>query len=245
MASPAASPNHVQAENERSFKLLQEYLQQARSGDLRSPAARAAYHFAFYVREGDAHAVGETADGTAAAARETTTSRSSSFAGAGAGNGSGGERLKRVAVSLPPPQRHSEASLRLSGTSRKAIRKLLAAVGLEHAWPRRGEASSGGSAGETAGDPCGYDSDDEAGALSLSAFLPDAAEQLRQVRAERETMGTGRRPGINCAWTHTCTQVEFETYYATTDRWPAAAMQPWSGGRGKTGPREERVEGSP
>ncbi len=44
----------TQAENERSFKLLQEYLRQAREGGRDLPTARVAYRFCFYVR-GDYH----------------------------------------------------------------------------------------------------------------------------------------------------------------------------------------------
>ena len=41
----------MQDENERSFKLLQEYLEQAKSVDPRSPAARTAFAFSFYLRK--------------------------------------------------------------------------------------------------------------------------------------------------------------------------------------------------
>ncbi|KXZ55614.1 hypothetical protein GPECTOR_2g1164 [Gonium pectorale] len=40
-----------QERNERSFKLLQEYIALARGGDPRSPAARLPYRFVFYMRE--------------------------------------------------------------------------------------------------------------------------------------------------------------------------------------------------
>ncbi|KAG2501564.1 hypothetical protein HYH03_000071 [Edaphochlamys debaryana] len=41
----------AKAENERSFKLLQEYTALAKGGDPRSPAARVPYRFVFYLRE--------------------------------------------------------------------------------------------------------------------------------------------------------------------------------------------------
>lgn len=40
-------------QNERSFKLLQDYLHLARTGDGRSPASRVLYRFTFYIRQSD------------------------------------------------------------------------------------------------------------------------------------------------------------------------------------------------
>ncbi|KAG1671622.1 hypothetical protein FOA52_006853 [Chlamydomonas sp. UWO 241] len=82
-----------------------------------------------------------------------------------------------VRVSLPPPQRHSEASERLSATTRKALRKLFAAVGL---------AGNGSGSGGAAGGLQFDDDDDDAGPLSLAAFLPGATEALRQAEAARD-----------------------------------------------------------
>lgn len=47
----SSGPTCAQEENERSFKLLTEYLQLAHGGEARSVAARLPYRFVFYLRD--------------------------------------------------------------------------------------------------------------------------------------------------------------------------------------------------
>jgi hypothetical protein len=67
----------------------QEYIQLARSGDARGPAARLPYHFVFYLQGG---AGGEAAAARPHVAAEPQRPSSSTLPG-----------LTRVALSLPPP----------------------------------------------------------------------------------------------------------------------------------------------
>ncbi|PNH01906.1 hypothetical protein TSOC_012164 [Tetrabaena socialis] len=88
----------------------------------------------------------------------------------GGGEGGGGSMeltgLYRVAVTLPPPAIGAAGAEELPAPTRKALTKLLAACGL--ATSGRDSAAEGGAEAAAA-----------CGALSLSAFLPEAVEELR------------------------------------------------------------------
>lgn len=92
----------LQATNERSFKLLQEYLTTAQEGS-HSPSRH--FRFEFYLRPSQQ----ETS--LPASAPDTSC-------------------LKKVEVALPPPRQAFGAGGDISGSTKKALGKLLAACGL-------------------------------------------------------------------------------------------------------------------
>lgn len=99
-------PVYCQAENERSFKLLQEYIHQARSGDARSPAARVPYRFEFYLHAAapasaerkHSDEAGTKSDDDASRARQGVQSQTDSKT-----DHKQMHELRKVEVTLPPP----------------------------------------------------------------------------------------------------------------------------------------------
>ncbi|EFJ49427.1 hypothetical protein VOLCADRAFT_117221, partial [Volvox carteri f. nagariensis] len=183
-------------ENERSFKLLQEYVQLARGGDVRSPAARLPYRFSFYLREPPQPPLQQHVDAaesytpTAPARpplRPPPSATRPAAAAAAATSGDGGTAssaaatevagLHLVQITLPPPAISPAGAKELAAPTRKALVKLLAACGL--ATSGRG----GGGGGGGAADGGREEDEDDGGPLSLAAFLPEAVEALRQVEA--------------------------------------------------------------
>ncbi|KAL6750148.1 hypothetical protein V8C86DRAFT_889233 [Haematococcus lacustris] len=125
----------AKAENERSFKLLQEYLSLARARDadsFQAPAARVQYRFCFYMHPPTQHSAGQEqaradqAAGAAQGQQPTTNSSSSSSSNPGAeggsssrggGDSSGGSKVggaigaaaEQLARAPPPPHPASPA----------------------------------------------------------------------------------------------------------------------------------------
>ncbi|GIL79845.1 hypothetical protein Vretimale_12462 [Volvox reticuliferus] len=185
-------------ENERSFKLLQEYVQLAQGGDPRSPAARLPYRFAFYLREAPQGVESEELEGARGpptsplrppvGARSEqqqlqqqvpvgTAARDSEAAANGnprCEDSTEVAGLHLVRVTLPPPTISAPGAKELAAPTRKALIKLLAACGL----------ASTGRVGEEVTDDNTVAAED-GGPLSLAAFLPDAVEAMRQVEAAR------------------------------------------------------------
>ncbi|GIL52690.1 hypothetical protein Vafri_8509 [Volvox africanus] len=183
-------------ENERSFKLLQEYVQLAQGGDVRSPAARLPYRFAFYLRE--APQVVEAGESERPAAPATPPlrpyvgarteqqqqqqvpvraaardSEASSNGNPSCNDSAEVAGLHLVRVTLPPPAISAPGAKELAAPTRKALIKLLAACGLD---------STGKEGTADADDAVATE---DGGPLSLAAFLPDAVEAMRQAEAAR------------------------------------------------------------
>ncbi|WIA28829.1 hypothetical protein OEZ86_011358 [Tetradesmus obliquus] len=106
-----------QAENERSFKLLQDYLHQARSPS-QGPASRVAYHFRFFLLP-QPHGL------------DVEEEPQEPPSQAAAADAPPGPQFQRVQLSLPPPQPKADSSSPgLSAAALKALSKLLAQCGL-------------------------------------------------------------------------------------------------------------------
>ncbi|GLI68033.1 hypothetical protein VaNZ11_012356 [Volvox africanus] len=186
----------AKAENERSFKLLQEYVQLAKGGDLRSPAARLPYRFAFYLREApqgveagelerpEVPATPPLRPYVGARAKQQQQQRVPVRAAARDREASSGGNpscddseevagLHLVRVTLPPPAISAPGAKDLAAPTRRALIKLLAACGL---------ASTGKEGTDDADDTVAAE---DGGPLSLAAFLPDAVEAMRQAEAAR------------------------------------------------------------
>lgn len=147
---PRAPP--PQEANTRSFKLLHEYLDAAKTGS-RVPLP---YRFHFWLRsDGPSGSASSDGGGRPAAASEAE-------AEAGAGPPPG---LREVSLTLPPPTRGAPGEA-MSASTRKAFGSLLAALGL----PSR----FGGGAEDEAAEA-------EANRfVSLREFLPAAVEAVHQ-----------------------------------------------------------------
>jgi hypothetical protein len=145
-----------QAENERSFKLLQDYLHQARNPST-GPASRTAFHFRFFMAPGAGSCAAHAPDDDCGSSGPT------------AGDAAASPQFELVQLVLvpppPPPSRPSSSSGDgpqqgagvLSPAARAGLRKLLGMCGL--VLPE-------GDEGEEAADS----------ALKLTTFLPQAAE---------------------------------------------------------------------
>lgn len=158
--------HNLQAENERSFKLLQDYLQQARSPTL-GPASRTAYHFRFFLMPqqqlADAEALFSSSDDEDGNAAEH----------AGSSGGTSAPQFDLVQLVLvpppPPPAPHTHSSssggqtMPLSAGARQGLLKLLRMCGLGDVEAEAEEAAEGVDA-----------------AARLTTFLPQAAE-VREV----------------------------------------------------------------
>eukprot|EP00878_Enallax_costatus_P022545 GHUV01023920.1.p1 GENE.GHUV01023920.1~~GHUV01023920.1.p1 ORF type:complete len:478 (+),score=168.44 GHUV01023920.1:402-1835(+) len=171
-----------QAENERSFKLLQDYLHQARSPTT-GPASRTAYNFRFYLMS---QGISEPA---ASQSDDGTTTASSPPPGSSS-------PFKLAQLSLPPPQPNRRppvtASAKASGSSSgqlsapaaRALVKLLELCGIT------------GVAMDSQGDQQDVD-------LKLTTFIPEAAEVVRQHESgvsRHEVQVANIRAAIRLSW---------------------------------------------
>eukprot|EP00877_Chromochloris_zofingiensis_P009526 jgi/Chrzof1/4827/Cz15g00240.t1 len=140
------------AENERSFKLLQEYLSAARATGPSGPADRTAFRFCFYVRKEDA-ALAEIEDVTTDEDQNATADEPSPSS------------FQKCEVILPPPERAIPGTDYLPPSVNKALRKLLTSCGIP---------------GDSFADDMD-EGDVAAGVLQpLTSFLQAAAEVVRQ-----------------------------------------------------------------
>ncbi|CAD7695518.1 unnamed protein product [Ostreobium quekettii] len=109
--------SHAQGENERSLKLLQEYLREAKSGSLGN-VSPPPYRFVFFVKD-----------------KEQEKAKSSELRGIDPNaedrqsDTDAMEKLHRVAITLPPPARNP-AGLGLPRGARKALVALMESCGL-------------------------------------------------------------------------------------------------------------------
>jgi hypothetical protein len=120
-----SSTPSLQDANTKSFKMLHEYLEAARSGS-RVPLP---YRFHFFVRSSSS-----SGRSTAGSAPPPT-----GVAAAGAPPG-----LREVVLTLPPPTRGAPGEP-MSGSTRKAFSSLLAALGLPPGFAGEDEGAEGGS----------------------------------------------------------------------------------------------------
>ncbi|KAL4428229.1 hypothetical protein ABPG75_002318 [Micractinium tetrahymenae] len=147
--------------NTRSFKMLHEYLEAARTG----PRVPVPYRFHFFVRTGEGSGDDDDSSAAPGAAAEGRAPPAGDPAAPAAGLPPG---LREVTVMLPPPTRGAPGEA-LSGSARKAFGTLLAALGL----PSR--IGSDGDAGQEA--------DQFSRFVNLREFLPQAVETVHQYAA--------------------------------------------------------------
>lgn len=153
----AVVPPTQQDANTRSFKMLHEYLEAARTG----PRVPVPYRFHFFVRTEPSSGEGSSEAAGAAGAGSQTPQQRAAPDPAGPTLPPG---LREVTVTLPPPTRGAPGEV-LSGSARKAFGTLLAALGL----PSRIGAGDGGQ-----------EADEYARFVSLRDFLPQAVEEVHQ-----------------------------------------------------------------
>ena len=164
------------AENQRSFQLLQEYLQVARGGGggdnggaRGGPASRVPYRFCFFLK-----AEGGGSAGAAVAEDEEDAEDADAGDGGDIGS-SAAAALSRVELTLPPPEPPPPGATALSPAARKALAKLLALCGVAGFDADAAEPEDAAAAG-----------------ARLLNFLPGAAEVRR---------GGGARgaPAMSCS----------------------------------------------
>lgn len=177
-----ALPPPLQDANTRSFKMLHEYLEAARTGS-RVPVP---YRFHFFIRDEQAGSGGSSSgnsdgssdgsnSGSSDGSSDATTPAEVGAQAAGAHGAPGLPLgLREVAVTLPPPTRGAPGEA-LSGSARKAFGTLLAALGL----PGR---IAVGDAGQAA--------DEFSRFVSLRDFLPRAVEEVHQHAAAQVGVGS-------------------------------------------------------
>ena len=122
LSTICSSMPSLQDANTKSFKMLHEYLEAARTGS-RVPLP---YRFHFFVRSSSSSTAGSAPRPTGAAAE-------------GAPPG-----LREVVLTLPPPTRGAPGEP-MSGSTRKAFSSLLAALGLPPGFAGGDEGADGGS----------------------------------------------------------------------------------------------------
>jgi hypothetical protein len=148
----------AQEANTRSFKLLHEYLEASRTG----PKVALPYRFHFFVREGPAHTSGGQPEAAAAPTAPPDAGGTQPEAAAPPPPG-----LREVVLTLPPPTRGAPGD-GMSGDTRKAFGRLLAALGLPSRF-----AGSGGEDAAGGGEATSRH-------VSLRDFLPQAVEAVHQ-----------------------------------------------------------------
>ena len=170
----------LQDANTKSFKMLHEYLEAARTGS-RVPLP---YRFHFFVRSSSSSSsssIEATAAGSSASSGITSVSVTSSSSTAGSAprpTGAAAEGappgLREVVLTLPPPTRGAPGEP-MSGSTRKAFSSLLAALGLPPGFAGGDEGADGGS--------------QYSRFVSLREFLPQAVEAVHQAAATQVRLG--------------------------------------------------------
>ncbi|KAG2434061.1 hypothetical protein HXX76_007789 [Chlamydomonas incerta] len=176
----------AKAENERSLKLLHEYLALARGGDGRSPAARLPYRFVFYMREAPSAGPVAAEQQAAGSARPATPPLRPRAGETGPPPrsmrpGGGGAAAAPAPGARPPPSAPSAAPAGAAGTAAAAASGAGAGTGPTGKagpgpGPGRGEASQGHVQGQPVEAGAGAAAEDDAAGLhKVELTLPPPA----------------------------------------------------------------------